>query len=137
MLKSLADRLAEAFAEFMHEKVRKELWGHSADEKYNCEDLIKEKYHGIRPAPGYPACPDHSAKKKLFKLLSGSDIGVTLTENCAMLPASSVSGWYFAHPEAKYFNVGKIDQDQVKDYADRKKMNIEEAKKWLASLLAD
>lgn len=136
MLKSLADRLAEAFAEFMHEKVRKELWGYAAEENLSNDELIKESYRGIRPAPGYPACPDHSEKKKLFKLLDADEIGVTLTSNCAMWPASSVSGWYFAHPEAKYFNVGKIDKDQVESYAKRNGMTLEEANKWLASLLA-
>ena len=136
MLKSLADRLAEAFAEFMHEKVRKELWGYMPQEELSGEELIAEKYQGIRPAPGYAACPDHSEKQKLFKLLDATSIGVSLTENCAMLPASSVSGWYFSHPESKYFNVGKITQDQVEDYAVRKSMSVAQAEKWLAPLLS-
>jgi 5-methyltetrahydrofolate--homocysteine methyltransferase len=136
MLKALADRLAEAFAEYMHEKVRKELWGYAPSENLSNTDLIAEKYAGIRPAPGYAACPDHTEKQKLFKLLDAEAIGVSLTENCAMLPASSVSGWYFSHPEAKYFNVGKINQDQVESYAQRKSMSIAEAEKWLAPLLA-
>lgn len=131
MLKALCDRLAEAFAEFMHEKVRKELWGYAKDENLTNEQLIREEYTGIRPAPGYAACPDHTEKKKLFALLNAQQIGVSLTDNCAMYPASSVSGWYFSHPEAKYFNVGKISEDQLKDYAQRKNMTIEEATKWL------
>jgi 5-methyltetrahydrofolate--homocysteine methyltransferase len=131
MLKSLADRLAEAFAEYMHLKVRKELWGYHAQENFSNEELIQEKYQGIRPAPGYSACPDHTEKLKLFKLLRAEDIGVSLTESCAMVPASSVSGWYFSNEKAKYFNVGKIDQDQLKDYALRKNMSLDEAQKWL------
>lgn len=136
MLKALADRLAEAFAEFMHEMVRKELWGYAPLEKLSNEELIKEQYQGIRPAPGYAACPDHSEKQKLFKLLDAESIGVSLTENCAMFPASSVSGWYFSHPEAKYFNVGKVDQAQVIDYAKRKEMELGQVEKWLSPLLA-
>lgn len=132
MIKTLADRLAEAFAEYMHEKVRKELWGYDKSEMLSNEELVREKYRGIRPAPGYPACPDHTEKAKLFKLLGGSEIGVNLSENYAMIPASSVSGWYFAHPEAKYFNVGKIGDDQVKDYAKRKNMSISATERWLA-----
>ncbi|MBD65256.1 MAG: methionine synthase [Halobacteriovoraceae bacterium] len=135
MLKSLADRLAEAFAEFMHEYVRSELWGYAKGESLSKIDLIKEKYKGIRPAPGYAACPDHSEKQKLFKLLDAKSIGVELTESCAMLPASSVSGWYFAHPEAKYFNVGKVEKDQVLDYAKRKDLSVEACEKWLRPLL--
>ncbi len=131
MLKALADRLAEAFAEYMHKEVRTNLWGYSIDEDLSHEDLIKEKYKGIRPAPGYAACPDHSEKKKLFKLLDASSIGVELTESCAMTPASSVSGWYFANPEAKYFNVGKITQEQVNIYAEEKNYTQEQAAKWL------
>ena len=137
MIKALADRLAEAFAEYMHEKVRKELWGYAGAENLTNDDLIKESYQGIRPAPGYSACPDHSEKKKLFALLKAQEIGVELTENCAMTPASSVSGWYFSHSESKYFNVGKIQEDQVKSYAQRKNMNLEEAKKWLRPNLAE
>lgn len=136
MIKALADRLAEAFAEYMHEYVRKELWGYAKDESLKKEELIQEKYKGIRPAPGYAACPDHTEKQKLFKLLDAESIGIKLTESFAMTPASSVSGWYFSHPEAKYFNVGKIDKDQAKEYAKRKKMNLEDIEKWLAPSLS-
>jgi 5-methyltetrahydrofolate--homocysteine methyltransferase len=135
LIKTIADRFAEAFAEYMHELVRKELWGHAPSENFSNNDLIREKYKGIRPAPGYASCPDHTEKQKLFKLLGAEDIGVSLTESCAMLPASSVSGWYFSHPEAKYFNIGKIEKDQVLDYADRKGYNLEQAEKWLRSQL--
>ena len=108
MIKALADRMAEAAAEFLHEKIRKEDWGYSKDEEYSNEDLIKEKYIGIRPAPGYPACPDHTEKNTIFKLLDAeNNVGVSLTESLAMYPAASVSGWYFSHPEAKYFGLGK------------------------------
>lgn len=132
MVKALADRLAEAFAELMHEKVRKELWGYVANEDWENSDLIKEKYQGIRPAPGYPACPDHTEKRTLFNLLQVEDsIGITLTDSFAMYPASSVSGFYFSHPESKYFGLGKIGKDQVKDYARRKQMKVEEVEKWL------
>nr|MCU0341487.1 methionine synthase [Spirosomataceae bacterium] len=132
MLKAVADRLAEAFTELMHERVRKEFWGYAKDETLSNEELIAEKYDGIRPAPGYPACPDHTEKAKMWKLLDADKIGITLTESYAMYPASSVSGWYFDHPEAKYFAVGKIHKDQVEDYARRKGWSIEEAEKWLA-----
>jgi 5-methyltetrahydrofolate--homocysteine methyltransferase len=136
MTKALADRLAEALAEYMHKKVRKEFWGYSSDESMSNKELIAEKYQGIRPAPGYAACPDHTEKGKLFKLLDAElNLGVKLTESYAMTPASSVSGWYIAHPEAKYFNVGNIGQDQLEDYARRKDMSIDEAKKWLAPIL--
>jgi 5-methyltetrahydrofolate--homocysteine methyltransferase len=132
MVKALADRLAEAFAELLHEKVRKQFWGYAADEKFSNDDLIKEKYRGIRPAPGYPACPDHTEKRLLFDLLAvEKNAGITLTENFAMLPAASVSGLYFAHPEAKYFAVGKIARDQVLDYQQRKGMTLAEVEKWL------
>ena len=128
MLKALADRLAEAFAELMHEKVRKVIWGYAASEKLNNEELIKESYKGIRPAPGYPACPDHTEKTTLFRLLNATEnTGVSLTESLAMWPASSVSGFYFANQNAKYFGLGKIQKDQVEDYAVRKGMTIEEA----------
>ena len=131
MVKALADRLAEAFAELMHEKVRKELWGF-AKEKLSSEELIKENYQGIRPAPGYPACPDHSEKRILFDLLEAeASIGVSLTESFAMYPAASVSGFYFANPEARYFGVGKIGLDQVEEYAKQKSITIDEAEKWL------
>ena len=131
MLKSLADRLAEAFAEYMHLYLRTELWGYAKNEDLSTEDLVREKYKGIRPAPGYSACPDHSEKEKLFSLLAGNDIGVKLTESCAMTPASSVSGWYFSHPEAKYFNVGAITKEQVEVYAKEKNITLEVAEKWL------
>ena len=134
MLKALADRLAEALTEFMHEKLRKEIWGYSLNEKLSNNDLIAEKYIGIRPAPGYPACPDHSEKLKIFDLLNAKEnIGVSLTESMAMYPNSSVSGYYFSHPNSKYFSVGKVEEDQVKDYAKRKKMTINETEKWLRS----
>jgi len=136
MLQALADRLAEALAEYMHEKVRKEYWGYDKKESLSNEDLIKENYVGIRPAPGYPACPDHTEKKKLFHLLDATNqVGITLTESLAMYPASSVCGWYFAHPSSKYFGVGKIIKDQLEDYAARKGMLIEEAEKWLRPIL--
>ena len=131
LLKSLADRLAEALTEYIHEKVRKEIWGYSSAENMNNDDLIKEKYHGIRPAPGYTACPDHTEKMKIFKLLSAEKIGVNLTESMAMYPNATVSGYYFSHPESKYFSVGKIQNDQIEDYSRRKKQNIEETRKWL------
>ena len=137
MAKALADRLAEAFAERMHEMVRKEYWGYSKDEKLNNDDLIKEKYAGIRPAPGYPACPDHTEKATLFNLLDAENkIGLKLTESFAMHPAAAVSGFYFAHPQSRYFGLGKITKDQVEDYATRKKISIEEAEKWLSPNLA-
>jgi 5-methyltetrahydrofolate--homocysteine methyltransferase len=137
MLKALADRLAEAFAEKLHHLVRTEFWGYSKNESLSNEDLILEKYKGIRPAPGYPACPDHTEKGLLFKLLDNEkQIGVSVTESYAMWPASSVSGFYFAHPDSRYFGVGKINADQVKDYAARKKMSVEDAEKWLRPILA-
>jgi 5-methyltetrahydrofolate--homocysteine methyltransferase len=121
LLRALADRLAEAFAERMHERVRQNYWGYAAEEKFSNEELIKEAYTGIRPAPGYPAQPEHSEKATLFKLLDATDkIGVKLTESYAMWPGSSVSGFYYAHPESRYFGVGKIERDQVEDYARRK-----------------
>ena len=132
MVKAIADRLAEALAEFMHEQVRKEFWGYAPAEGLDNEALIKEKYRGIRPAPGYPACPDHTEKGTLFELLEApSNIELNLTENFAMLPAAAVSGWYFAHPQAQYFTVGKIKQDQVQDYARRKGMSMAEVQRWL------
>ena len=137
MTKALADRLAEACAEWLHQKVRKKYWGYASTEEYSNEDLIKEKYAGIRPAPGYPACPDHLEKRKLFDLLDVENtIGVTLTESFAMDPAASVSGWYFANKESRYFGLGKIQKDQVEDYAKRKSMKVEEVEKWLSSNLA-
>ncbi|MEL0108254.1 MAG: methionine synthase [Rhodospirillaceae bacterium] len=137
LLKALADRLAEAFAERMHERVRKEFWGYAVDEAFSNEELIKETYQGIRPAPGYPACPDHTEKHELFRMLEASDrADITLTESMAMLPAASVSGFYFSHPDSQYFGVGKITRDQVIDYAKRKGMPLEEAERWLAPNLA-
>lgn len=132
MLQALADRLAEALAEYIHMKVRTEYWGYAKDELLSNDDMIKEVYTGIRPAPGYPACPDHTEKNKLFQLLDATQqIGITLTESLAMYPASSVCGWYFAHPQAKYFGVGKITKDQLHDYAARKGMETADAEKWL------
>ena len=137
MLKALADRLAEACAEYLHHRVRTELWGYQAD-SFSNEELIRERYQGIRPAPGYPACPDHTEKKTVFELLGASvNIGVTLTESFAMDPAASVSGLYFAHPESRYFGVRRVERDQLVDYAGRKGMAVEEAAKWLAPVLAD
>jgi len=136
LLRALSDRLAEAFAEHMHEKVRRDYWGYAADEAFNNNDLIAEKYRGIRPAPGYPAQPEHSEKATLFKLLDAEDkIGVKLTESFAMWPGSSVSGFYYSHPESRYFGVGKIERDQVEDYARRKGWTVAEAERWLAPLL--
>ena len=133
MLKSLADRLAEAFAEHLHKRVRTEFWGYAPDEALDNDALIKERYRGIRPAPGYPACPDHTEKDTLFSLLSAEQAcGVSLTESMAMYPTASVSGWYFSHPEAKYFSVGKIGEDQVASLAQRKKMPVETLSRWLA-----
>jgi 5-methyltetrahydrofolate--homocysteine methyltransferase len=123
MLKSIADRLAEAFAECLHKKVRTDLWGYAAGEILSNEDLIAEKYQGIRPAPGYPACPDHSAKKDMFALLQCDEVGMTVTESLAMTPAASVSGFYIGHPDATYFNVGKIGDDQVHDLAERRQLD--------------
>ena len=132
LLKALADRLAEAFAELMHKKVREELWGYAPNETLENEELINEKYQGIRPAPGYPACPDHTEKTTLFaKLNATEEIGVQLTESMAMYPAASVSGFYYAHPQSKYFGLGKIEMDQVKSIAERKGMEIDKMKKWL------
>ena len=136
MVQILADRLVEAFAECLHEKSRKEYWGYAKDEKLSNEELIKENYKGIRPAPGYPACPDHTEKIKLFDLLNAQEnIGVELTESLAMNPPASVCGWYIAHPQSHYFGVGKIMQDQLEDYAKRKGMSIEEATRWLRPVL--
>ncbi len=136
MLKALADRLAEAFAERLHERVRKEFWGYGNDENLSNELLIAEKYQGIRPAPGYPACPEHTEKRTLWRLLEvEKNTGMQLTESCAMYPAASVSGWYFAHPESKYFGLGNINQDQLQDYAKRKGMDVNEAERWLAPVL--
>jgi len=135
MAKALADRLAEAFAECLHELVRKELWGYAKDETLSNEQLIDEKYAGIRPAPGYPACPDHTEKKSIFRLLNAEAVGISLTDSMAMWPASSVSGYYFSHPEARYFGLGKIGKDQVEDYARRKKLSLNEVEQWLGPVL--
>ncbi len=132
LFKALCDRLAEAFAERLHERVRRELWGYAADERLSNEELIAEDYRGIRPAPGYPACPEHSEKGPLFALLDAQAIGVTLTESYAMLPMASVSGFYLSHPDARYFAVGKIERDQVEDYARRKGWDLATAERWLA-----
>jgi 5-methyltetrahydrofolate--homocysteine methyltransferase len=132
----LADRLAEAFAERMHQRVRKEFWAYAPDEAFSNEELIAESYHGIRPAPGYPAQPDHTEKGTLFRLLDAEQgSGVKLTESYAMWPGSSVSGLYFSHPESRYFGVGKIERDQVEDYARRKNWTLEEAERWLGPIL--
>jgi 5-methyltetrahydrofolate--homocysteine methyltransferase len=132
MLKAIGDRLAEAFAEMMHERVRKDLWGYAADEALTSEALIKESYRGIRPAPGYPACPEHSVKRAMFEALAAGEIGMTLTESYAMSPASSVSGFYFSHPQSKYFNVGRIGRDQLEDLARRRHESVDELERWLA-----
>jgi 5-methyltetrahydrofolate--homocysteine methyltransferase len=136
MVKALADRLAEAFAEYLHQRARID-WGYGTEEHLSHEDLVRERYRGIRPAPGYPAQPDHSEKRILFDLLQAQQhTGVSLTDSCAMLPAASVSGLYFAHPEARYFSVDRITEDQVEDYARRKDMTIEQVEHWLAQNLA-
>jgi 5-methyltetrahydrofolate--homocysteine methyltransferase len=136
MVKALADRLAEAFAEHLHERVRREYWGYAADEALDNEALIKEKYRGIRPAPGYAACPDHTEKAALFELLNATEhTGLELTDSFAMSPAAAVSGWYFGHPESKYFNTGKIDRDQLESLAQRKAMPINELERWLSPIL--
>jgi 5-methyltetrahydrofolate--homocysteine methyltransferase len=136
MVKALADRLAEAFAECMHQRVRKELWGYAPDETFTCDQLVLEQYDGIRPAPGYPAQPDHTEKATLFSLLDAERAtGVTLTESYAMWPGASVCGLYFSHPESHYFGVGKIERDQVEEYAARKGWDVTEAERWLAPVL--
>ncbi len=136
MLQAMADRLAEAFAEVLHKRTRTEFWGYVKDESLSAEDLVKEKYQGIRPAPGYPACPDHTEKYKLFELLKATEhADIQLTESLAMYPGAAVCGWYFSHPQSTYFGIGKIQQDQLADYAHRKGMSIEEATKWLSPVL--
>jgi 5-methyltetrahydrofolate--homocysteine methyltransferase len=135
MLKALADRLAEAFAERLHQRVRKEFWGYAADEALNTDELIAEKYRGIRPAPGYPACPDHRVKRDMFRVLNAEDIGMGLTESLAMTPAASVSGFYLAHPHATYFNVGRVGDDQIADWAARMALSTDDARRALAPLL--
>jgi len=137
LAKAIGDRFAEAFAEYLHREVRMDYWGYAADEKLSREEVIAEKYRGIRPASGYPACPDHTQKPVLWDLLSvEKHTGISLTESLAMWPASSVSGWYFSHPESRYFGVGKIGRDQVTDYAGRRNMDLQAAEKWLAPNLA-
>jgi 5-methyltetrahydrofolate--homocysteine methyltransferase len=136
MLKALADRLAEAFTELLHKRVRREFWGYARDERLDSAALIAEKYRGIRPAPGYPSCPDHTEKGPLFELLKAERIGMRLTESYAMYPAAAVSGFYFSHPESQYFAVGKVGRDQIEDYARRKGMPVAEAERWLAPNLA-
>ncbi len=137
LLKSLADRLAEAAAEYLHHKVRVDTWGYAHDEALDNESMIRERYQGIRPAPGYPACPDHTEKTKLFELLDAPATGMELTESFAMLPAAAVSGWYFAHPDSRYFGVGKVGKDQVADYAERKGWTLDVAERWLRPNLAE
>jgi len=138
MIKALADRLAEAFAEYLHREVRTKHWGYDMSETLDNSALIKEEYRGVRPAPGYPACPDHLEKETIWELLKVKEnIGVTLTDSLAMWPAASVSGYYFGHPEARYFGLGKIKQDQVKDFADRKGIPVAKAEKWLNPNIAD
>jgi 5-methyltetrahydrofolate--homocysteine methyltransferase len=135
MLKGIADRCAEAFAECLHERVRKDLWGYAPEEKLSTEELVKEAYCGIRPAPGYPACPEHTVKRDMFDVLRCEEIGMVLTEGYAMMPAASVSGFYLSHPQASYFNVGPIGADQVKDYAARSGRDEKELRRALAQLL--
>ncbi|MEO6831477.1 MAG: vitamin B12 dependent-methionine synthase activation domain-containing protein, partial [Chitinophagaceae bacterium] len=133
MLQALCDRLAEAFAEVLHKRTRKEFWAYVPDEALSKEDIIKETYRGIRPAPGYPACPDHTEKYKLFELLNATEkAGIILTEALAMYPASSVCGWYFSHPQSSYFGIGKIQPDQIEEYARRKNMSLEDISRWLS-----
>jgi len=133
MLKAIADRFAEAFAEYLHALVRKEYWGYAKNETLDNEELIKEQYQGIRPAPGYAACPDHTEKATLWELLQvEKNTGITLTESYAMFPTASVCGWYFAHPDSRYFGVGRIGKDQLESLAKRKGYTIQELEKWLA-----
>jgi 5-methyltetrahydrofolate--homocysteine methyltransferase len=137
MLKALADRLAEALTEMLHAQIRREVWGYAAEEKLNNDELIAEHYQGIRPAIGYPAGPDHTEKDILWELLDvENNTGIWLTESKAMVPTAAVSGLYFSHPESRYFAVGKINQDQVKDYAERKSMKINKMERWLSPNLA-
>ena len=136
MLKALADRLAESFAEHLHRRVRTEFWGYASDESLSNDELIREHYRGIRPAPGYPACPDHREKETLFRLLDvEKKIGVSLTESMAMTPTASVSGFYFGHPDARYFNLGKIKSDQLEAYANARSEATNESRRWLAPVL--
>jgi 5-methyltetrahydrofolate--homocysteine methyltransferase len=135
MFKSLADRMAEAFAEALHARVRTDLWGYDPEESLTSEQMIKEAYRGIRPAPGYPACPEHVVKREMFEVLDGADIGMMLTESYAMHPAASVSGFYFSHPQAQYFSVGTIGEDQLKDYVKRSGRTMDDVKRSLAPSL--
>ena len=136
MIKAIADRFAEAAAEYLHERVRKEFWGYANNEDFSNDELIDEKYKGIRPAPGYPACPDHLEKNVIWSLLDvEKNTGIKLTESLAMFPASSVSGYYFSNPDSRYFGLGKIDNDQLEDYAKRRNISIDKAKKWLNPIL--
>ncbi len=136
MLQAIADRLAEAFAEVLHKRTRTEFWGYVKDEQIELKDLVKEEYRGIRPAPGYPACPDHTEKYKLFDLLDATkNAGIQLTESLAMYPGASVCGWYFSHPESSYFGINHILEDQLHDYTARKQMTIEEMSRWLSPVL--
>jgi 5-methyltetrahydrofolate--homocysteine methyltransferase len=136
MLKALADRFAEALAERMHERVRREFWGYAPEERFTNDQLVREEYRGIRPAPGYPACPDHTEKATLWRMLDVErSAGIRLTESFAMYPTAAVSGWYFSHPESRYFQVGKIDADQVADYARRKGLALADAERWLAPII--
>jgi 5-methyltetrahydrofolate--homocysteine methyltransferase len=136
MLKALADRLAEALAEYLHEQVRKQYWGYGASESLSNEELIREAYEGIRPAPGYPANPDHTEKRTIWRLLEvEKHTGISLTESLAMYPAASVSGLYIGHPEGRYFGLGRIARDQVEDYARRKGQSVQETERWMASVL--
>jgi 5-methyltetrahydrofolate--homocysteine methyltransferase len=138
MVKALGDRLAEAFAEYLHDKVRKESWGYGSAENLTSEELIRETYQGIRPAPGYPACPDHTEKTTLWRLLKVKEnIGVALTESLAMFPTAAVSGYYYAHPKSRYFGLGKITQDQVEDFAARRGIKVKDAERWLGPNLAE
>jgi 5-methyltetrahydrofolate--homocysteine methyltransferase len=138
MAKALADRLAEAFAEKLHDLTRKEYWGYAPNENMTIENVLKEKYDGIRPAPGYPACPDHSEKELLFNILDpNGKTGIHLTSNFAMDPPASVCGWYFSHPESKYFSIGKISEDQLTDYCDRKKMHSDEVRRFISPYLRE
>nr|MBA2712079.1 methionine synthase [Rubrobacteraceae bacterium] len=137
MVKALADRLAEALAELLHGRVRRDFWGYAADETLDNEAMIQEQYRGIRPAPGYPACPEHTEKRTLWRLLdTKANAGITLTESCAMSPGAAVSGYYFSHPDSRYFGVAEIGRDQAQDYAERKDWTLKEAEKWLAPNLA-
>ena len=131
LAQAVADRLAEAAAEWLHHTVRTDLWGYAPSESLDPAELIGERFQGIRPAPGYPACPDHTQKGTLFEILRAEELGLTLTESFAMLPTAAVAGWYFAHPDAAYFGVGRIGRDQVEDYAQRREWSVAEAERWL------